>query len=138
MKRLSTIVSLLLVSFFSIVFLSCHPDEGNGVPDKPESELKGTYNGNATNKANSSDQKPLSMTITSTDNPVAGTYNLNGTSGKLTGSVLGMILSMTFKPDASGTTYNFSGTSDNNASISGTLTGVESSTTVTYTVLVKK
>lgn len=108
------------------------------MPDKPESELKGTYNGTATNKTNGSDQKPLSMTITSTENPVAGTYNLNGTSGKLTGSVLGLILTMTLKPDASGTTYTLSGSSDNNTSISGTMTGVESSTTVTYTVLVKK
>lgn len=127
---------LVICSLFSIVLLSCYNNDG--VPDSPPSELKGTYNGTATNKANSSDQKPLSMTITSTDNPIAGTYKLNGTSGKLTGSVLGMILSMTLKPDASGTTYNFSGTSDNNASISGTMTGVESTSNVTYTVLVKK
>ncbi|GAB3942748.1 hypothetical protein GCM10028805_07810 [Spirosoma harenae] len=135
MIRSSKIAFLLVCSLFSIVFLSCSIEEA---PVKEESELKGTYNGTATNKANSSDQKPLSVTITSSDNPVAGTYKLNNASGKITGSIIGTILSTTLKPDAAGTTYTFSGTSENNTTLSGTMTGVESSTTVTYNVLAKK
>ncbi|GAB4043762.1 hypothetical protein [Spirosoma litoris] len=125
-----------LVVLVAAVMVNCSklPEE-----DKPESNTSGTYTGTATNKANSTDIKPLSLTITSVGNPVAGTYNLAGMSGKVSGSILGLILDLTLKPNTSGTTYTLGATADdNNTTLSGNMTGVESGTTVTYSVVVKK
>jgi hypothetical protein len=127
-------ISLLatLVVLVAALTLNCKPP-------KAESDSSGSYSGTATNKANSADIKPISLTITSVGNPVSGAYKLGSTSGQLSGSALGLILNLTFKPNGPGTTYTFDGISDNNnTTISGTMTGVESGTTVHYNVSAKK
>lgn len=110
---------------------------------KPESSPEGTYNGAAVSSSNVS--RTLRISIETEENPLTGTYTLGSggslaeEKGKLTATVLGTILDMTLKPDAAGTTYTFSGTlGANNASITGTMKGLESGKTVTYTVNVAK
>lgn len=134
MKHTPARLPLLSVVCMALLMLACSPEV------KPVSELSGKYTGYATNSGNnSSSKKELSLTITSQDNPVAGTYNLAGAAGTLSGSVLGTILTLTFKPTVTGTTYTFSGNAnDDNTAITGTMTGVESGTTVKYSVDVKK
>lgn len=48
--------------------LSCTKKEE--APIKPEANLKGDFKGTATNQANSADKKALSLSITSSDNPM--------------------------------------------------------------------
>ncbi|GAB4050071.1 hypothetical protein [Spirosoma litoris] len=131
MNRNHTLLSRLLLVCVALAALSCSSDD-------PIKELKlffGSYAGTATNQNNSADKKAMSINITSESNPIAGTYVLAGATGKVSGSVLGKILDLTLKPDATGTTYTFSGTTnDDNSVVTGTLTGVESSTTVKYSV----
>lgn len=136
MKSKRTLLLSLLVVFVALFTLNCSNSDAN---PKPEGELKGDYAGTATNQANSTEKKTLSMGITSNDNPIAGTYKFNGATGKISGSALGLILTLTLKPDAGGTTYTFSGSADDNdTKLTGTLKGVESNTTVTYNVAVSK
>lgn len=135
MSRHSTLFAVLVSVLLISVILSCKKEEES----KPEAGVEGAYAGTATNKANSADKKPMSLTITSSGPPLAGTYTFNGASGKVTGSVLGLILNMTLKPNSTGTAYSLSATADDNdTSLSGTMTGVESSTSVTYTILLTK
>ena len=129
---------LCLLIFMSVFTLSCSKKEE--APVKPAADLKGDYKGTATNQSNSADKKALTMSITSSDNPLAGTYTFAGIPGKVSGSALGLILTLTLQPDAPGNTrYTFACVADDNdTSLTGTLTGVESGTAVTYNAVVTK
>ncbi len=138
MKR-KPALSLILVGWVALISVNCTKKE----EDKFIETFLGTYAGVMTNSANSADKKTMSMTITSSDNPVAGTYSLSGgglsAQGKVTGTVLGLILNLTFKPDATGTDYTFSGNiNDTSSDVTGTMSGVEVGKTVKYDVALKK
>lgn len=140
MNRKSTLLLFLWIIPVGVFTLNCSNSDKN---PSPTGDLKGTFKGTATNKANTADKKALTMSITNSDNPIAGTYTLVGgtinVTGKLSGSVLGSILNLSLKPDASGTTYTFSGSANaDDTVLSGTMTGVESTTTVIYDVSVNK
>lgn len=91
MNRKINGLSLFLVILVAVLTPNCSKE-------KSESSSSGNYSSTATNKANSADVKPLSLTIISTANPVAGTYKLAGTSGKVSGSVLGLIYDLILSP----------------------------------------
>jgi hypothetical protein len=133
----------LLIILAAIFSQSCAVSSDEDDDPTPKSVLRGRYKGTATNKANNADKKELSMDLTSSDNPVAGTYTLVGGSvnaaGTISGTILGAILNLSLKPDASGTTYAFSGSANTeNTTLTGTIKGVESATTVTYDVVLNK
>ena len=131
--KLRISVVLLLLSF-TILLTGC-PNA------KPASDTQGSYSGTA---SNSSSSYNLTVNIDTKDNPVSGSYKMMGdtvnVNGTINGSFLGTILSFTLKPgNASGTTYTLDGTmDDNNAGLTGKMTGREKGVLVTYNVDLKR
>lgn len=80
----------------------------------------------------------LSLDISSTGNPVTGTYvvgsGANAVQGDISGSALGLIYTLTLKPKTGGVTYTINGNWDGEDAFTGTMKGIESGKTVTYTM----
>ncbi|WP_133299949.1 hypothetical protein [Larkinella punicea] len=136
MKRRRAILSFLVGVLASLAVVGCTEDEKEFIG------FVGDYLGN-TNSLNPAVTRAMKMTITSEGNPVVGSYTLSGggtnDAGTVSGSVLGLILDLKFKSNVGGPTYTFSGNiGDENATVKGTMSGMEAGKTVTYTVDLKK
>ena len=132
MKGRSMLFTVFTITVWAYSTIGCSSE-------KMASNFGGTYKGTAVATVATVTTKNVTIAVTSSDNPVAGTYTVGSSGseekGKVSGSILGAILDMTLKPDGSGTTYSFSGAvGDDNTTISGTMKGIESGKSVTYTV----
>lgn len=110
-------------------------------PDGPR--VVGTYTGTMVDEETRTWKRGLSFTINGDINPVSGTYSLKDslttTTGKVSGTVWGAIIHLTFTPSTSGPTYTFNGTADvQYTTMSGIMTGIETTTPVQYLVDVKR
>jgi len=127
---------LLLATCFAASLVSC-----SSPGEKVASTFKGTYSGSAAHTGG--ETKICTITVPQEGNPVTGTFViLTGSvreEGTLEGSVLGTILTLTLKSSNGGKSYTLDGeTSDNNSSITGTLSYFDGTTFRKYTGTFKR
>ena len=125
---------LLLATCFAASLVAC-----SSPGEKVASTFKGTYSGSATHTGG----EAKICTITVPQDPVTGTFVIVTGSvreeGFLEGSVLGTVLPLTLKSSDGGKSYTLDGeTSDNNSSVTGTLSCFDGTTFRKYTGTFKR